>query len=583
MARWGAGVITDMDFSPDGKLIAVSSSIGIYLYDVEDDILDFWDLQVYLTSISFSRDGSMLVAGGRDSMVRVLNVENGEQIHLLKPTAHINSVQAVTFSQNGELIASGYSDGRVRIWDVANGKQLRVIEANTDLIQSLSFSPDGTRLASGSRGTQVPALRVWDISTGQEVWHLKTDNSVTKLDFSQENNLLAYAVATMSNRSTGITVVDAHNGETIKTFQGGNVVSFWEKGDLLAFRAGRSITMLDVQDWNKIHTLDHEYEVTDIVISTDGKILASFSYWNGSLILWDVESGNQLKSVKFELSRKVDDLAFYHKDNSLVSIDGLTNFLDNSGKYITTLGRGENSLTLSPNNEILAYFSSKRIAIYDMISQEQKHQLQPYPSGLLGGHLTFSPDSTLLASSGLRFIQIWDTSTWNELLKKSVNTDSKNLWFSPSLAFSSSGNLLASGLGDGEIQIWDTQSWQQATTLTGHGSYVSTLVFMSQDDILASGSFDGTVRVWNLNSAKQVHVFEGLGRITSSSISHDGKVFVCGTGDGRLYVWNTSNWQKLLEVPAHTDTISGLSFFHDGSILASSSYDGTIRLWGIEP
>ncbi|KAG1864608.1 WD40-repeat-containing domain protein, partial [Suillus tomentosus] len=72
-------------------------------------------------------------------------------------------VYSVSFSPDGTRIVSGSSDDTVRVWDAATGLPLgEPFRGHTDSVWSVSFSPDGTRIVSGSNDSTV---RVWDAAT----------------------------------------------------------------------------------------------------------------------------------------------------------------------------------------------------------------------------------------------------------------------------------------------------------------------------------------------------------------------------------------------------------------------------------
>ena len=63
---------------------------------------------------------------------------------------HSSSVCSMSFSPDGTKVASGSSDKTVKLWDVTSGECLQTLEGHSDIVHSVSFSPDGTKVASGS-------------------------------------------------------------------------------------------------------------------------------------------------------------------------------------------------------------------------------------------------------------------------------------------------------------------------------------------------------------------------------------------------------------------------------------------------
>ncbi len=106
-ARLGKGSINDIKFSVDGTRLAVGSSIGIWIYDVQ----------------------------------------TGEELNLF--TGHTDSVGSVSFSPDGNTIVSGSYDKTIRLWDPNTGRLIRTFTGHTGQVLSVSFSPDGNTIVSG--------------------------------------------------------------------------------------------------------------------------------------------------------------------------------------------------------------------------------------------------------------------------------------------------------------------------------------------------------------------------------------------------------------------------------------------------
>ena len=80
---------------------------------------------------------------------------------------HIHWVTSVAFSPDGTRIVSGSVDQTVRVWDADRGVQIgSPLQGHTHPVRSVAFSPDGTRIVSGSSDKTV---RVWDAERGVQI------------------------------------------------------------------------------------------------------------------------------------------------------------------------------------------------------------------------------------------------------------------------------------------------------------------------------------------------------------------------------------------------------------------------------
>ena len=105
----------------------------------------------------------MLFRSSRDKTVRLWDGSTGVLIADL--TGHSDSVVSLSFSPDGSRLASGSKDKTVRLWDGVSGVPIATLEGHSKYVTSLSFSPDGSRLISGS----YESVRVWDGSTGAPI------------------------------------------------------------------------------------------------------------------------------------------------------------------------------------------------------------------------------------------------------------------------------------------------------------------------------------------------------------------------------------------------------------------------------
>jgi RNA polymerase sigma factor (sigma-70 family) len=83
-----------------------------------------------------------------------------------------DQIDAVAFSPDGSELSTGSQDGQIRIWDVATGKEKRTIKGPNHPVRRLLYTPDGKRVISGA---DDGVLRLWDVATGKELRSQKAD------------------------------------------------------------------------------------------------------------------------------------------------------------------------------------------------------------------------------------------------------------------------------------------------------------------------------------------------------------------------------------------------------------------------
>lgn len=348
---WGRGTVERVVHAPDGRLVAVASSRGVYLYDSET----LADVRFIPTAgrtygVAFSPEGSR-VAALTEASTEVYRVGDGGLVW--RQTTDSYSLRGdVAFSSDGRLLASGFGSD-IWLWNAQNGTLIRQMETTEtpvwggaayepSYIQQMHFSQDGETLIVARN---APAIDFFRVATGERIW----SQGDTGIGWNLVDGLEAQPIALANDGErlvyfesgdpdhirflelAGLTLGEGFTLDPLETAGYSEIyissLAISPSSDLLAL--GRAyyapgygetdddILILDARDGSLAGALDgHNGPVTTLSFSPDGQTLVSGALDN-TVRLWRLSGGAQL-AARHEHSDEVFDLNF-SPDGSLLA------------------------------------------------------------------------------------------------------------------------------------------------------------------------------------------------------------------------------------------------------------------------
>ncbi|CAE6420260.1 unnamed protein product [Rhizoctonia solani] len=257
--------VNSVVFSPDGKSVVSGSN---------DDTIRTWDAHssspigdplrghdYWVRSVSYSPLGDTIPSGSWDWTIRLWDVNTRRQLG--QPIRGNHPFLSVAFSSDAKLIASGcgwsYNPDRftVQLWDVeSRAATSGPFKGHTNNVKSVRFSPDGSRLVSGSEDSTI---RVWDIERGITV------------------------IEPLSGHTQGVrSIALSPDGSQIVSGSDDHTIRLWDT------RSGEIVGSRFEGHTNRVYSVDFSPRGTYVV---SGGL-------NDTVRLWDIRTGREAQSFE---------------------------------------------------------------------------------------------------------------------------------------------------------------------------------------------------------------------------------------------------------------------------------------------
>ncbi|BDM78830.1 AAA-like domain-containing protein [Acaryochloris marina] len=523
--------------------------------------------------------------------VLLKSIQRVQEINLLQ--GHQDSVNSVSFSPDGTRIVSGSSDNTVRIWDAKTGRPIgEPLKGHWSAVFSVSFSPDGTRIVSGGWDYTV---RIWDAKTGQPMGEpLKGhQNVVNSVSFSPDGTRIV-----SGSRDNTLRIWNAKTGqpmgEPLKGHQ--NVVysvSFSSDGRrIVSGSRDKTVRIWDAKTGQPMGEplQGHQDSVESVSFSSDGRRIVSGSS-DKTVRIWDAKTGQPMGEPFKGHQNYVYSVSFSPDGTRIVSgsRDKTVRIWDaKTGQPMGEPLQGHqdsvDSVSFSPDGtRIVSGSRDKTVRIWDAkTGQPMGEPLQGHQDSV--DSVSFSPDGThIVSGSWDSTVRIWDAKT-GQLIGEPLQGHQSEVY---SVSFSPDGTRIVSGSLDSTVRIWDAKTGQLiGEPLQGHQFSVLSVSFSPDGTRIISGSWDSTVRIWDAKTGQLIgEPLQGhQSEVYSVSFSPDGTRIISGSWDSTVRIWDAKTGQPIGEpLQGHQNAATSVSFSPDGTRIVSGSWDNTVRIWKIGP
>lgn len=536
--------------------------------------------------------------------------QNGYPLETVIQKGHELAVLSLAISPDSAYLATGSKDKSVKIWDRKTGLEIKSFFGFKGSVNSVCFSNDGKYLL----GASGEMIRVWDVYSGQEIYHHASSEYLSRTTFSPDQKYLVFggysdsisiydwttkklikqiSVNPDKNRGYGVSIAFTPDGkwlgigETDRTF---NIyrTSDWSHaytlhneqgwcggcGTLLAFSPdsryaytlSSSVTMKKYDLSNGTMLKQYDDDIDDLegmAVSPDGKYVArsaeeSIRVWNqetGQVVL-NLDAGSQANFHEVAFAPEKGILLVTSDDNTAYAYD----FLNNK-KGITYTGllneRDKGGLNYDPN-----FYWESAIAKYLRL----KNSLLITPDG----------NSLIKGKFGTR-IKEWDIASGEAVMDFNGHTKAAVCY-----DLTHDGRYLVSGGGDGKVILWDVATGDSLLVLKAHSQPVFDVCFSHDEKMIASASYDATVRVYDLENHKWIHYYDYDSTSAYNLLFHPNDLYLFMSKlDHSVQMVELDTGVPVRNFIGHTDVVSSMRLSPDEKSLLTASWDGTVRIWDI--
>lgn len=575
----GHGEANDLAFTPNGKLLAVATSIGVLVTETRapDATERMAGSEFYAVTVAVNPAGTRVAAGGWDNSVRVWDIATGEP--LLESRDHQAGVSAVTFSPDGAMLASAGEDLSVRLWDADKLSVRAIISGVPARTNALAFSADSTLLAGAD---DTGTVHLWDVAAGTEVAALTGHMTAARtLVFLPDGTLVSAddigriivwdvaaraQIATLQNFEIPIQDMAVTSEALVLTVGGDEILrGRFLPDDRVAFE--------------RVNMPRHPLRA---VAAAPGVIATASAQ---EISIWNMEGAEPVS--RLWMPDKAYSAAYSADGRSLAvgSTDGHVTLYDGISyepRATLQLERGTpTALVFLADGRLVAGMEDGTLVV---ISPDGRRVIAEWPvhQGAVTGVANPDDGANLIISAG-RDATVAFT---NVLTGEGTERERGENAIFNSLAVDPANRRLVTASDAGTLTLFEigNRRPRNGSKVKLDNDVIPLAVALSENGrTLAVGGSDGAVRFFavpDLSVDTVVPAF--FGPVTDLAYAPDGSWLAAVSYDLSLRLIDSQTRAVIFEALAHTDSILGLAINPAGTRIVTVGEDGVARVWAIQ-
>lgn len=490
-------------------------------------------------------------------------------------------IAAVSYTPDGRAIGAGDRDGFIRLWEASTGKQLWGVHPYRT-VDCLAFATSGKVLASAGPTADGSALILWDVSTGLEKHRpVQAKERIRAIAFSSDGKFLAVAIP----NEHVIRVLDGTSGKELH-----RVKAFCSEPRSLAFSpdstllAGpgidQTVRLWDAATGKELRQVGEQHRGDLVRFSPDGNSLAVGG--SQKVVTFAVSTGKKQSELRVG---SVGPAAFTPDGKGLlVGEVGTLHFWDVAkGKEVWRIDRFPGSiisLSLGPDGKtVVVGTTDGALRLVDVATQKESFPHDLGSSVIRSAAL--APDGKTVATT----LNTVDAATWDvetgkpRWLEVGADVEYSRRIFVLEARFSPDGKTVAFGCSAGAIILRDADSGRVVRRWKAQDDGCLSLAFSPDGRSLACKAWSDGIPISDVATGTvRLRLSDPDRRVSGVLFTPDAR-FIATANDGQLRVCDSTSGEVWRSFTAHQDIVVGFAVSPDGRTLASSGREGPVRIW----